>query len=94
MSKFFIDRPIVAMVIAILTVIVGAITIVTSTIELGHTMGLRVVAECIEDQPTLDLLRDLGCDVGQGYLISRPLPADRLFPGGNSPDITVSEQAS
>jgi len=55
--------------------------LVRATIELGHTMGLRVVAECIEDQPTLDLLRDLGCDFGQGYLISRPMPPDRLSLG-------------
>ena len=41
-------------------------------------MGLRVVAECIEDKPTLDLLSGLGCDLGQGYFIGRPAPADRL----------------
>jgi len=55
--------------------------LVRATIDLGHTLGLRVVAECIEDETTLDALRDLGCDLGQGYLISRPMPADRLaFP--------------
>ncbi len=52
--------------------------LVRATIELGHAMGLRVVAECIEDKQTLDLLADLGCDLGQGYFISRPMPADRL----------------
>jgi EAL domain-containing protein (putative c-di-GMP-specific phosphodiesterase class I) len=41
-------------------------------------MGLRVVAECIEDRATLDLLLELGCDVGQGNFISRPAPPDRL----------------
>ena len=54
------------------------IELVRATIELGHAMGLRVVAECIEDKPTLDLLCDLGCDLGQGYFIGRPVPADRL----------------
>jgi EAL domain-containing protein (putative c-di-GMP-specific phosphodiesterase class I) len=55
------------------------IELVRATIELGHAMGLRVVAECIEDKPTLDLLSDLGCDLGQGYFIGRPSPADRLL---------------
>jgi EAL domain-containing protein (putative c-di-GMP-specific phosphodiesterase class I) len=41
-------------------------------------MGLRVVAEGIEDIETLDLLGDLGCDLAQGYFISRPTPASRL----------------
>jgi len=48
------------------------------TIEFGQAMGLRVGAERIEDRQTLDLLRDLGCDLGQGYVIGRPVPADRL----------------
>jgi EAL domain-containing protein (putative c-di-GMP-specific phosphodiesterase class I) len=52
--------------------------LVRATIEFGHAMGLRVVAECIEDKGTLDLLSDLGCDLGQGYFIGRPVPADRI----------------
>jgi diguanylate cyclase (GGDEF)-like protein len=52
----------------------GAVTIVTSTIELGHSMGLKVVAEGIETPDAWSLLRRLGCDFAQGYLISRPLP--------------------
>jgi len=52
--------------------------LVRSTIELGHAMGLRIVAEGIEDTGTLGLLADLGCDVAQGYCISRPKPADEL----------------
>jgi diguanylate cyclase len=52
--------------------------LVRSTIELGHAMGLRIVAEGIEDGDTLRLLTDLGCDVAQGYCISRPKPADEL----------------
>ena len=61
--------------------------LVQATIELGHTMGLRVVAEGIEDGVTLDLLRGFGCDLAQGYFISRPMPADqfRLRPGGVRP---------
>ena len=50
------------------------IELVRATINLGHDMGLRVVAEGIEDVETLDLLGDLGCDLAQGYFISRPPP--------------------
>jgi EAL domain-containing protein (putative c-di-GMP-specific phosphodiesterase class I) len=39
---------------------------------------LRIVAEGIEDRATLDLLYELGCDIGQGYFISKPKPADHL----------------
>ena len=53
--------------------------LVRSTIELGHAMGLRIVAEGIEDRGTLELLRTLGCDVAQGYFISRPKPATELI---------------
>jgi len=53
-------------------------TIVHSTIELGHNMGLVVVAEGIEDKPTWDMLSDMGCDLAQGYYISKPVPADAL----------------
>ncbi|TME94205.1 MAG: EAL domain-containing protein [Chloroflexi bacterium] len=53
-------------------------TIVRSTIELAHDLGLRVIAEGVEDQATLDLLADLGCDLAQGYHMSRPLPEGDL----------------
>jgi len=49
--------------------------LVRATIDLGHALGLRIVAEGIEDQQTLDLLAELGCDVGQGYFIDIPKPA-------------------
>jgi len=50
-------------------------TIITSTIGLGHSMGLSVVAEGIEETEAWSLLRQLGCDFAQGYLISKPLAA-------------------
>jgi diguanylate cyclase (GGDEF)-like protein len=51
--------------------------IVRSTIDLAHNLGLTVTAEGIETDATWTALRRLGCDFGQGYLISRPLsPAD------------------
>jgi len=56
----------------------GAVTIVTSTIELGHSMGLKVVAEGVEEPAAWNLLRRLGCDFAQGYLISPPLPAAQV----------------
>jgi len=49
--------------------------IVRSTVSLAHDLGLRIVAEGVEDQATWDRLTALGCDVVQGYFISRPLPA-------------------
>ncbi len=52
--------------------------LIRSTIELGHAMGLRIVAEGIEDTATLDLLAELGCDYAQGYCIGRPKPAPEL----------------
>jgi len=52
--------------------------IVRSTIELGHSLGLKVVAEGVEDEASFRFLRELGCDQAQGYFMSRPLPAAGL----------------
>jgi len=54
--------------------------IVRSTIELAHTLGLKVVAEGVEQRETWDRLAALGCDFAQGYYLSRPQPADDLTP--------------
>jgi diguanylate cyclase len=66
-------------------VFVGAMTgspraasIVTSTLQLAHALGLVLVAEGAEDQATVDALTTLGCDVVQGYHLSRPLPPEQL----------------
>ena len=48
--------------------------IVRSTVGLAHDLGLTVVAEGVEDQNTWDRLAAAGCDIAQGYFISRPLP--------------------
>jgi EAL domain-containing protein (putative c-di-GMP-specific phosphodiesterase class I) len=53
-------------------------TIVRSTIDLGRNLGLEVVAEGVESEQTWNHLRDLGCDVAQGYYLSRPVPPDEL----------------
>jgi EAL domain-containing protein (putative c-di-GMP-specific phosphodiesterase class I) len=52
-------------------------TIVNATIQLGHSLGLRVTAEGVEDQASFEILGDLGCDLAQGYYIARPMaPAE------------------
>ena len=53
--------------------------IVRSTIDLGHNLGLEVVAEGVESEAVLERLRSFGCDVAQGYCISRPLTARRFL---------------
>ena len=53
--------------------------IVRSVIDLAHHFELEVVAEGVEDLTTLEFLRALGCDLAQGYLISKPLPIDKLI---------------
>jgi EAL domain-containing protein (putative c-di-GMP-specific phosphodiesterase class I) len=62
-------------------------TIVRSTIELGHSLGLKVVAEGVEDPAAFALLRELGCDSAQGYYMSPPLPPDdfRAWLNGSLP---------
>jgi EAL domain-containing protein (putative c-di-GMP-specific phosphodiesterase class I) len=52
---------------------------VRSTIELAHSLGLRVVAEGIESEVVCDQLRVLGCDVGQGYYLGRPVASGALM---------------
>jgi diguanylate cyclase (GGDEF)-like protein/PAS domain S-box-containing protein len=54
--------------------------IVRSTIDLAHNLGLTVVAEGVEDEVALGMLIEYGCDCVQGYLFSRPLPAEALTP--------------
>lgn len=50
--------------------------IVRAIITLGHSLGMRVVAEGVEERGQLDLLCELGCDEVQGFLLGRPMPAD------------------
>lgn len=51
------------------------VQIVQSIIELGHSLKLKLIAEGVEDQHAIDLLRAIGCDSVQGYFYSRPLAA-------------------
>jgi diguanylate cyclase (GGDEF)-like protein len=66
------------------------LTIVRSTIDLSHNLGLDVVAEGVEDAETLHLLADMGCDRAQGYFISRPVPSDDLESWLRDPDVQAS----
>jgi EAL domain-containing protein (putative c-di-GMP-specific phosphodiesterase class I) len=53
--------------------------IVTSTINLAHNLGLNVVAEGVENIETMNRLKDLGCDLVQGYYVSRPMSAENVW---------------
>ena len=53
--------------------------IVRSTIDLAHSLGLKVVAEGIEDDATYAIIAGMGCDHAQGYLIAKPMPLTQLF---------------
>ncbi|MBI3547027.1 MAG: EAL domain-containing protein, partial [Gammaproteobacteria bacterium] len=52
--------------------------IVRTSIDLGHNLGLEVVAEGVENEETLKRLAELGCDTAQGHYMSRPLSAEEL----------------
>jgi diguanylate cyclase (GGDEF)-like protein len=56
----------------------GDLAVVRAIVDLGHSLGLTVVAEGVEQDATRDQLLEMGCDVAQGFLISRPLGADRF----------------
>jgi len=52
--------------------------IVRTLVELGRSLGLKTVAEGVESQDARDLLHEYGCEEGQGYLFSRPVPAEQF----------------
>lgn len=67
--------------------------IVRSTIQLAHNLGLRVVAEGVEDNELLSALRTMGCDEAQGYFIARPMNAkavDGWLKGANWPPVEAN----
>jgi len=53
--------------------------LVRSTIDLGHSLGMRVTAEGVETATALSLLALMGCDSAQGYFIARPMPLADLL---------------
>jgi diguanylate cyclase (GGDEF)-like protein len=60
--------------------------IVRSTVGLGHNLGLSIVAEGVEDHGSLAFLREIGCDVAQGFFIARPMPAADVLEWARSSD--------
>ncbi len=69
--------------------------IVRSTIELAHNLGLRVIAEGVEDRQSREELGRLGCDFAQGFYLSRPMAADKLtrkLASAPAPDDGVDER--
>jgi diguanylate cyclase (GGDEF)-like protein len=58
--------------------------IVRSTINMAHGLGLKTIAEGVEDASTLSELMDLGCDQAQGYYFSKPVPADQFIAWADS----------
>ncbi len=78
----------------------GDLAIVRAVVALARHFGLVVVAEGVESERTVGLLEDLGCDMGQGFLFSRPLPFERFEawlsvqePPVADPAVTVSADA-
>lgn len=61
--------------------------IVASTIKLGHDLGMKVVAEGVETQKEEDILKELHCDIGQGYLYSAAMPASDVLNWRNNETI-------
>jgi predicted signal transduction protein with EAL and GGDEF domain len=57
-------------------------TLIASMIAMAHALGMRVVAEGVENRRQMQMLRTLGCDEGQGYFFSRPVPAGARQPLG------------
>jgi predicted signal transduction protein with EAL and GGDEF domain len=69
--------------------------LVKSTIDLAHSLGLKVTAEGVETPTALALLRGMGCDLAQGYLIGRPVPLAVLTEQLSAPtaDLDLARQA-
>ena len=59
-----------------MTVVADDEAIVSSTIELAHNLGLRIVAEGVEDRETWEALAALGCELAQGHYVAPPMPGE------------------
>jgi EAL domain-containing protein (putative c-di-GMP-specific phosphodiesterase class I) len=55
--------------------------VVESANQIGHAMGIQTVAEFVENDEILRLLRDIGVDFAQGYAVAKPQPMEELFSG-------------
>jgi predicted signal transduction protein with EAL and GGDEF domain len=72
----------------------GDVAVVRAIVEMGHTLGLTVVAEGVECPGVRATLEEMGCDVAQGYLVSRPLPAGGFDAWLESLDVRVGDGGS
>jgi EAL domain-containing protein (putative c-di-GMP-specific phosphodiesterase class I)/GGDEF domain-containing protein len=70
------------------------LAIVRAIVDLGHSLGLRVVAEGVEEEAARDALREMQCDEAQGFLISRPMPLDRFEAWLQSRTVSIYDPAS
>ncbi|MFK7976908.1 MAG: putative bifunctional diguanylate cyclase/phosphodiesterase [Halioglobus sp.] len=72
-----------------------SLQLVKIMIDIGHQFGMRVVAEGIETKKTLEALMDLGCDYGQGYYFTKPLPREEFeqWVLARGTDVTASKSA-
>ncbi|MEV0177367.1 EAL domain-containing protein [Streptomyces sp. NPDC050803] len=64
--------------------------VVEAMIQLAHRLGLTVTAECVETSAQAGRLRQIGCDTGQGWLYSRPVPPDRISELLRSPGVQAA----
>jgi EAL domain-containing protein (putative c-di-GMP-specific phosphodiesterase class I) len=55
-----------------------SLNVIKSIVDLGHSLGLRVTAEGVDDPSTLSYINSLGCDLAQGYFIARPMWGDAV----------------
>ncbi len=60
-----------------------------SIVNLAHGLGLTVIAEGVETQEQLNFIKALACELGQGYLISKPLEVERAFEYIVQPDMSL-----
>ncbi|OPZ78532.1 MAG: Phytochrome-like protein cph2 [Alphaproteobacteria bacterium ADurb.Bin438] len=65
--------------------------IARAIINLGHSLGMEVVSEGVENEAQLNLLREQGCDVVQGFLLGRPMPADQVLEYIKSSTINIQK---
>lgn len=54
-------------------------SIVKAAVDLAHNLDLKIVAEGVEDEKTLDMLSEMGCDYAQGYYLAKPMPSEELL---------------
>ena len=54
-------------------------SIVKAAVDLAHNLDLKIVAEGVEDEITLDMLSEMGCDYAQGYYLAKPMPSEELL---------------